>query len=264
MVDILNRCNYLATHLQDCADIQNRINCPTCVSNSFYAQNNDTYDCLKKLCYYTMNYGPIYVSEIYHFLTQSQILQNNFMNLNRPINIMSLGCGFGPDDIALNKYKISNGLFNLNFNYYGYDIEPLWNYITQTNALPITHNILNGMNLQFMDIVFLNKIVSTLKNHSLLDNFFQILAIALQAFPVGSIIVFNDINHKDMGRDEFDHFASQNSLQVVGKYFFNVDGAYNASYTAIESIHNICMIPDLVHVPKKQVNKTIFFVYRKV
>ena len=67
---------------------------------------------------------------------------------------MSLGCGFGPDDIALNKYRDNHLDFNVNFNYYGYDKEPLWNFITNSNALPITHDILNGINLQNIHILF--------------------------------------------------------------------------------------------------------------
>ncbi len=79
MLEILNRCNYLYNNLKDCEDKAINTNknddCFKCMSNSFYYQNNDTYDCLKKLCAYTINYGPIYVSEIYHFLAKSKLLE---------------------------------------------------------------------------------------------------------------------------------------------------------------------------------------------
>jgi len=110
MINILNRCNSLIDELENCDDIQIRIDCPTCMHRSFYGENSDTYDCLKKLCYYTLNYGPIYVSEIFHFLTQSRFLENHFLQFIRPINILSLGCGIGVDYMALRKYIATNEL----------------------------------------------------------------------------------------------------------------------------------------------------------
>ncbi len=286
MIEILNRCNYLIGVLKDCDDIQNKVNCPTCMSNSFYGKNNDTYNCLKKLCYYTINYGPIYVSEIYHFLVQSNFLKSfigekrNYIKNNQlykfnnstqnnmiPIylNIMSLGCGFGPDDIALDIYRNNHLDFNIVFNYYGYDKEPLWNFVTQTNALPITYDLSNGMNFQNIDIIFINKLFSTLKKHNLHTQFLTAFQQALQTLPSSSFVVFNDINHQDMGRDEFDKFAQKNSLQVISKYYFPVDNAYTRGYTKIDSTDNIYEIPiGLIHQPKKTVNKTIFFLYQKV
>jgi len=164
VIDILNRCRDIEAQLQAthngelCGDIIiNTHNCMMdCVQCSFYANAQDIYDCLIKLALYTINYGPIYASEIYHFLETSQLLENNFLGLNRPIEVMSLGCGFGPDDIALSKYRDSHRL-NIDFNYLGYDIEPRWNDITGTNALPIIHNVLSGFTCEGVDILFQHK-----------------------------------------------------------------------------------------------------------
>lgn len=280
MIDILNRCNDLIDRLNDCEEIETRTNCRTCMSSSFYNPNADTYDCLKKLAYYTINYGPIYVSEIYHFLTTSQLLETYFSSVIRPINIMSLGCGFGPDDIALNKYRNSYNLNHMNFNYIGYDKEPLWNNITQTNALPLTRDLLNGINFQNIDILFINKLFSTLKSHNLHTEFLTIFQQALSTLPIGSIIVFNDRNvlnltEKSVDVGSFHPTMISYGLELVAKYFFNVSREkngelkapmnYNTSYIEIHNINNICTIPDgLKNPPMPEATQAVFFVYKKV
>ncbi|WP_442765776.1 hypothetical protein [Sulfurospirillum cavolei] len=266
MIEILNRCNDLFQTLTNCETIEERENCLNCVQTNFRTLDNDSYNCLKKLCTYTMYYGPMYVSEIYHFLTTSQLLETYFSIFERPINIMSLGCGFGPDDIALNKYKHSNGLAHMNFNYYGYDKEPLWNYITQTNALPITRDLLDGMNFESIDILFINKFFSTLKNIGLHNDFLDTFRDALSTLPIGSFIVFNDINHYNEGRDIFNLFAQRNSLRSLEKYFFNISAnTYNDNYIVIPYSQNVCTLPiDLPLAPKQNPTQSVFFVYQKV
>lgn len=268
MIDILNRCDELINQLDDCQDIEERQNCPTCMSTSFYNPNMDTYNCLKKLAYYTINYGPIYISEIYHFLNKSKLLETIIEENGDPetldLNIKSFGCGFAPDDIALNKYRKNNNLNNLNFNYFGSDIEPLWKYITNTNAVPIIHDVLDGISFNNVNIVFLNKIFSTLKNHDLADDFLEKLEDAIINLPEGSYLVFNDINNNKMGRDDFHDFAINTELTLVKKYYFNVEGAYTGDFSAIDDINNICIIPEtLTHSPKEVVNKTVIFLYKK-
>jgi hypothetical protein len=229
-----------------------------------------------------MYYGPIYVSEIYHFLVQSNFLKSSieqkreyiknnelygFNNLTEDsmipihLNVMSLGCGFGPDDIALNKYRFSHLDWNVNFNYSGYDKEPLWNYITQSNALPITYDLLDGMNFQNINILFINKLLSTLKNLRLLTDFFDVFKDALEDLPVGAFVVFNDVNHYNEGRDDFETFAARNNLQIINRYYF--DG-YSDSYIHIPiSIVTNTSTNSSVN-PKTYANHTIIFLYQKV
>lgn len=275
MTDFLSRCDHLiATNTQTYVcnatpqQTINQVNCFSCVRDSFRSAGRDTYNCLIKLCHYSINYGPIYTSEIYHFLEESHFLEVYFLNLTRPINVLSLGSGFGPDYIALNKYRNDKQL-HMNFNYLGWDKEPLWNQITNTNV-PATHDILNGFQCPNADIIFINKLFSTLKNHNLDTQFLSVFAQSLQTLPIGSFVVFNDVNSMYMGRDNFDTFAQQNSLQAIGKYFFDVQGtngnsAYNGGYTAIQSTHNIFQTPaNFQHTPKPYANQTVFFLYRKV
>lgn len=286
MTEILQRCNFLYTNLMDCVDKDTNpikeSSCYKCTKNNYQHLNNDNYDCLKKLCVYTMFYGVQYVNEIYSFLHTSNFL-NDLINGEREyiknnslygfnhfsqnhmipirLNIMSLGCGFGPDDIALNKYRDSHLDWNVYFNYFGQDKEPLWNFITQNNALPITYDLLNGMNFQNVNILFINKLFSTLKKNGLDDSFLQVLRNSLYSLPTNSYVIYNDINHPNEGRDEFDAFLIENNFECIGKYY--TDG-YTGNYTKLD-IRNICLVPDGIAItPRDYDIKTVFFLYQKV
>ncbi len=287
MIEILNRCDYLYKNLVDCIDKNTNEHkegsCLTCTQRNFRRLDHDSYDCLKKLCTYTMFYGPLYVSEIYHFLVQSNFLLDlinekrnfikqdpfssyNIFTLNNLIpvslNIMSLGCGFGPDDIALNKYRNDYLDLNVNFNYYGFDKEPLWNYITQTNSIPLTCDILDGMNFQNVNILFINKLLSTLKNLRLHNDFFDVFKDALENLPVGSFVIFNDVNHYNEGREDFETFAASNNLQIINRYYF--DGhSCDYNHIPIGIIPNILATTPSIN-PKMHANQTVIFLYQKV
>ena len=122
-----------------------------------------------------------------------------------------------------------------------------------------------------VDIIYVNKLFSTLKNHNLEDDFFTRFKEDLETLPTDSYIVFNDINYQNMGRDKFNNFITKEGFSVIGKYFFNIDGAYTGNYTSIPTNINICNIPDdLSDVlndhsfePKTTPNKTVFFLYQK-
>ena len=127
MINILERCNQIQQDLECCHADGRICYCMNCLQDGFYSNDRDAYNCLKRLCFYTMNYGPIYVSEIYHFFDTS-CLMANFHSFSK-IKILSIGCGFAPDYIAINKYISANKL-HLKFDYTGYDIEENWKYIT--------------------------------------------------------------------------------------------------------------------------------------
>ena len=121
MQRILTLCDIIYNNTSCCHNDPNRVcDCSVCLREGFYG-GRDTYSCLKKLCYYTMSYGPACVSEIYHFLSFSRILEQHFNG--RTINILSLGCGFGPDYVAAMKY-IAEQHLNITVNYCGIDISP--------------------------------------------------------------------------------------------------------------------------------------------
>jgi len=258
---ILEKCIEIIEKEKNCDDFEEKGSCLECVKDSFYFQNSDTYNCLKKLVTYTIEYGTMYASEIYHFLGESKLLEKYFDD-NKKINILSLGCGFMPDDIALTTY-INDNKLDINYLYKGYDIEPLWNQICPSENFE-TRDILNGFDCIGIDIIFMNKVFSTLHNHGLSDDFLDTLEDELKNLNSGSFVIFNDINNQDMGRDEFDDFAINNNLEPIGKYFFNRNGEYTGNYTVIKNNHNIYEKPDnLPFEPRDVPTKTVFFVYKK-
>ena len=266
MTNVLNKCSEIIQENKDKYDnYEEKKICLDCVKGNFRSYNRDTYDCVEKLAHYTIFYGPIYVSEIYHFLRESQILENNFLEFDKSINVMSLGCGFGPDKIALEKYRKDKWL-DIEFYYTGYDIEPLWLEISSplmTGVPEIKNIIKDNFDCSETNIIFLNKVFSTLKNNDLHEDFLDNFKNQLDYLPIGSLIVYNDINHFNEGRDIFKRFALDNSFEIIGKYFFN-NSSYNDNYTIIESTQNICNIPDnLPCESKTDPAQLVFIVYKK-
>lgn len=266
MTNILNKCaEIIKVSEEKCDDFEEKESCLSCVQNNFRTLENDNYDCLEKLAYYTIYYGPMYVSEIYHFLRESQIIENNFLELDRPINVISLGCGFGPDNVALHKYRKDKWL-DVEYNYKGYDIEPLWREISSAvmQNVPELKNIVeDNFDCSEVDVIFLNKVFSTLKNNGLDNDFLNNLESQLDDFPIGSLIIYNDINHVNEGRDIFKNFMKRNSFEIMGKYFFNNSG-YNDYYTVLESSENVCEIPHGLPCESKTIPaQLVFIVYQK-
>jgi hypothetical protein len=167
-----------------------------------------------------------------------------------------------PDNSALKTY-IKNYKLDRHYSYKGYDIEPLWQKINPNNNFQ-TKDIIDGFNCRGVDIIFMNKVFSTLTNHKLNKIFLKTLKKELKHLKSGSFIIFNDINYQPMGRDEFHRFAINNSLESIGKYFFNRDGEYTGDYIEITFSHNIYRIPNnLPFEPRDVPTKTVFFLYRK-
>jgi len=213
-----------------------------------------------------MNYGPMYVSEIYHFLNKAKLLEDVVASFQKvDINIISIGCVFGPDYIASLKY-CSDYNPDIHISYTDFDIEQNWKKITNgiMNNVPITYDIFKGFSLSDFHIIFLNKLFSTLKQNNQSNDFLRILIEECKnSTPHGSFLVFNDINHRDKGRDEFDR-AISNVLNPVAKYYFNIRDAYTDDYIEIPDTHNICQIPSgLPITPLRTATKSVFFLYQK-
>ncbi|MBU8902521.1 MAG: hypothetical protein KOO69_07260 [Victivallales bacterium] len=237
--------------------------CHNCSSQCYFDGGKDFYDCEKWIYYYAMHFGPIYVSEIYHFLDKSKMLENFQLN---NFNVLSLGGGLCTDYLALNKY-IKDKNLNLNFNYTVIDKEPLWSNVRKfykgNNIQEIDADITQGFNPTGYDVIFLNKFFSTLKNNKCDQAFLQVLESQIVNMKKGTLIVFNDINHTDKGSNIFDAFASR-KFKCLRKYFFPLERAYTESYTPIENIQNIFTISDDLEVTSKNcVTKAVFFVYQK-
>ena len=263
MIELLNRCNEIYGQTECCHGDPNRTcYCMDCLQEGFYG-NPDWYNCLKKLCSYTMNYGPCYTSEIYNYLQTDRLLENNY--LNQEIKVLSLGCGFCPDWFGINKYIIDNNL-PIIMNYTGIEEEPLWGHLRVgiNNAYITCQSVLNGFSLSDFDIVIIDKLFSTLKANQTHQHFLQILLLEIQAsLKTGAHLIFSDTNHQDKGRDEFD-IAVSPCFTDCRRYKFNIGNAYGRSYQNIDLINNIIEYPQgLAFTPKPQVTKSVVFVYRR-
>jgi hypothetical protein len=261
MIDILERCDKLYKK-EKCCHTKRRCNCYSCLNEGFFV-TSDTYECFKKHLYYVMNYGPSYSSEIYNYLKHSQILENNFNNKN--IKILSLGCGFAPDLIALEKY-IENENLDINFEYTGLDASTGWSKIRNqaSNVNYITIDINTGFDLSEYDIVFIVKLFSTLYNNDLDGPFLTILQDQItNNLKNGSFLIFIDVNSCYEGRDIFNGLV-KNLFTSSKLFFYNVRGAYQDNFEEIQYTNITFDVPDSVSIsPLMELNKTIVFEYKK-
>ena len=252
-----------------CHNNENICNCYHCLYEGFYSYS-DEYDCEKKLLFYVLNYGASYISEFYHYLSNSQLLNNFKGNLN----VLSLGCGFSPDYYALSKYIFDNNL-DIQLSHFGIDISDCWDK-ARLNQLNIKYDkadltdITNPLSFQGYDLITVNKIFSSLYRPDQGDYlpFIQNIGNAINtSMQKGSTLVFNDINSRYKGRDAFD--------MIISRYFENIRRYYTGDppgnppyigkgWISIPQRDIIYSIGNYEHVsPYTSVTKTVFFEYRK-
>lgn len=260
-LNALRNCNSQIEGLKCCGE-QTPCNCEECLRKDYYCRN-DTYNCLKKMDTYAIKYGPSYISEIYHYLAQSNIL-NNFKNSQ--LNVISLGCGFAPDFYAIQKHCIDNQL-NIQLNYNGLDISAVWNTARPPTGIGcqfIQADLTQPFNLQDANIVFICKSFSTMFKHGIHEQFLLNLTSAInQSMSVGSFLLFVDVNHGGMGRDIFDSMLSQ-ILTSTTSYYFSGAGYTKAYWTEINATNVIYPMNQGFSVSSiPNTNDTVIFEYRK-
>jgi hypothetical protein len=265
MNQILNYCNQQLKALPCCHEDpvkSSNCDCYECLHDGFYATADD-YECLKKLNYYVLNYGPSYSSEVYHYLSTSQILENNF--LDKKIKVASLGCGFAPDLIALNKYIADKNL-TVDMEYFGIDQSQHWAPIRQnyTNAKFIKGDLLKGFNISGYDIVFMLKVFSTLRNSNLSDTFLNILKPEINKhLNTGSFFIFNDINSCYKGRDEF-HDGVKGLFSDYRQFYCDTPPYIGPGWIKIPYNNIVYPLPNNLEInPLAEISKTVFFEYKK-
>lgn len=260
-LDALTKCDNEVRKLICCGE-RTPCNCEECLRDDYY-NRTDTYDCQKKMDTYAIKYGPSYVSEIYHYLEYSSIL-NNFQNSQ--LNVISLGCGFAPDFYAIKKYCIDKQL-KIDLNYHGLDISVAWNTARpsiETGCKFIHADLTQPFSLQGANIVFVCKSFSTMFRHQIHNDFLQNLSSAItQNMPVGSFLVFVDVNHYNMGRDFFDSSLSQ-KITPTTKYYFCGAGYIKPDWNEIKSTNVIYQMDQNFSVSSiPNTNDTVIFEYRK-
>jgi hypothetical protein len=216
--------------------------------------------------FYVLKYGPSYTSEIYHYLSVSQILKR----FQGGINVLSLGCGFAPDYYALSKYIVDNKL-PLSFQYYGWDISSFWDStrLTYQNIIYQTVDILNPFSFAHYQIILLNKLFSTVYRHNNHTVFLQNLISAINStMEPDSILVFNDVNNYKTGRDEFDRHISPlfTNANIVRYYNDDPDHPACRGYGSWHHIQPNGIIYPTNYAPEigsiDFINQNVFFEYR--
>jgi hypothetical protein len=153
--DIITQCENNVLSMPCCHNDGRDCYCYNCLYAGF-RNTPDEYDCDKKMNYYVLKYGSSYVSEIYHYLENSLLIES--LNITN-INILSLGCGFCPDYYAVSQY-IANKKLKIDFQYYGLDISMAWNTtrLSYSNVHYEQSDLLQPFNIQNAHIIMLNKI----------------------------------------------------------------------------------------------------------
>ena len=203
---VIEQCLKNYPNLPCCHNDGRYCNCYDCLKRGFFG-GLDEYECPKELNYYVLKYGPSFISEIYYYLSASLILEHFQGN---GINVLSLGCGFSPDYYAILKY-ISDHKLPLRFNYYGWDISTIWQStrLTKPNLIYQTVDLLNPFPFENCHIIMLNKIFSTICRQKNQSVFLANIVDAIEnTMPKGAVLIFNDVNHFDKGRDLFDNKIS--------------------------------------------------------
>jgi hypothetical protein len=261
---ILQQCNArLPTY--PCCQENHECNCLKSLSHDYW-NRPDTYNCNKKMDTYVLRYGLSYASEIYHYLEASNF--QNKINLNEPLIVKSLGCGFSPDYYAIKKYfEGCNTQMPTPINYTGLDSSSCWDLSRPDNNE--CHYQECDLTLPFdisgADIVFISKVFSTLYRNNNYINFLNNLESAISTLHPGAIIVFIDINNNTMGRDVF-HNNVKKYLPISSKYYFDREENSYVGYEW-ERINNTNIMFDspnnLNVMPLQHAGKTVIFEYRK-
>lgn len=243
--------------------------CRPCFNQEFFGyQTGNGYSCISGGYYYAISYANTYISEIYHLLSEIKILEK----IPFYMEIASLGGGMGTDILAVRKYIHDNSL-SLAASCCIYDKAAMWkNIIALYNNSDISFNecdlTQNSVSLTNYDLVFINKLVSTLQSNGALSSFWPLLQSSLASMKNGAYLIFNDINSCYKGRDDFLGFMSHShEFGLIGKYYFDVRNAHcEDGYTKINNtnfVYDISQLPKEIYDLIVPITQTFFAVYQK-
>ena len=267
MEELLRRCNHRFNELPYCSKGSCPSDCQKCLEDGWFDKTTEDYcKCEKKLYYYVANYGPSFASEICHYLSASEILENKYSG--KELRVLSLGCGASLDLIAINKYLQDNGI-SLRLKYHGVDISPLWKEIRPNIAGDITYsqgNIVNGINMSGFNFIVMSKVFSTINNNQLSNKYLDTVSNAIKdTLEAGAVLIFNDINNPYKAHKIFDEKIGP-LFSNCRKYYFRKDSIYaKPDWIYIPNNENVFSIPEesgIIH-PLPTVRDVIVFEYTK-
>lgn len=262
MDSLLLACNQKLKTLSCCHDDGRKCYCYDCLKEGFF-HKQDAYDCIKKMNYYILNYGPSYASEIYQYLSASQVLES-MVPLNRKIKILSLGCGFAPDLLAIEKYIVNRQL-PLQFEYHGIDQSKSWEDIhyPSSNATFTTADVSSSIDFSGYDLVFIVKLFSTLCKHNNGEKFLKLITQSVKMeLKKDGLVIYNDVNSKYMGRDYF-HSSVNTLFGNARQFFFSKDQYWEPQWVQLPRNVVVSIPTGLMVSPLPLIANTIVFEYRK-
>jgi len=236
--------------------------CQECLNIDFN-EGPDNYDCYKKMNYYVLKYGSAFISEIYHYLNISKILEPY---KGQRINVLSLGCGFCPDYYALWQYITDNEL-GISLSYCGIDKSEYWDS-TRLNISDIKYqksDLTDPFSFENCQIIMMNKVFSTIYKHKLHIVFLQNLEAAINTMDKNSVLIFNDVNSVYMGRDVFSRCIDPLFEGRIRKFYTdNPEYKGDGTWEHIQDDSIICPITNISGIDVLQkVRQSVFFEYRK-
>lgn len=205
-------------------------------------KHKSLYDCQKMLYHYVCQYTLRYASEILHAFKD----ENCFLSTFESINMMSIGCGGCPDLMAMEMLLHDSGI-TVPVSYKGYDINSLW--------LPVHNRVRcycndNDIDSKFMcedainyfskyyskstNVIVISYLLSYLYNtpqkKEIRDFFDRLIENVIVRNNDKKLIVFNDVNSCNRGRDYFRVFVEK--LEKKGLH-----GAYRYMYFDSERLN---------------------------
>jgi len=258
---LIEKCNTNLESMDCCHKGAKECNCYQCLSADFHEMPDD-YNCEKKLNYYVLKYGSSYTSEIYHYFESSKILED--FN-GKAINVLSLGCGFAPDYYAIMKYIKDMGL-EIKIKYYGIDNSNYWESarVVYRNTKYLQNDLLDPFSFENFDLIIMNKVFSTIYKHGNQDIFIDNLVNAIDnTMPLNALLIFNDINHIDMGRDYFHNRVNQ-KFRKVRQYYCGPAKYTEYQWKKIANDRIVFPLVDNRDVdPIAEIRCFVYFEYRK-
>ncbi|MBU0487821.1 MAG: hypothetical protein KKD31_07695 [Bacteroidetes bacterium] len=226
MKELLKKCDRIYRELPCCHSDGRTCNCYSCLCNEYF-NTADTYECKKKLSFYVLKYAPSFSTELYHYLVKSKILDR--FN-NEELNILSIGCGCCHDLYCIAFYIKQRNL-NINLSYTGIDKSTQWEQLYSQDAVYLQQDVVKECDLKGFDIIFINKVFSTLYENKHDKPFLDKLTEAIDRDMIfDAYLVFVDVNSKFKGRDKFNGAVAKKFNQETKYYFDGYSGGTGSNW----------------------------------
>lgn len=242
--------------------------CKGCLEEIHYPTRHPagkkTYDCPNLINFYVCDYTYKYATEIYYLMQKSTAL--TYIPNYR---VFSIGCGACPDLMAFEAYIKKNNL-NSKIEYRGIDKNTLWtpvhNQVQQYSTDIIDHvnlsiedafEFFEAYTVEGINVVVLQYIISALylsDGASAVDKLFDLIVDSIVKFKDDSepfVILINDVNSNNMGRDLFVNLIEKLRLSGVkgrySQYYFDRNIKNDAQRYGNKHEKDIAMSPQMAH-----------------